>query len=123
MVHTRETLVSYWRARHDEYARVDAVVNGAKLINEMLHHIQELFTSEHGFILSLEAAALRSGYSKEHLARLIRQGKIPNAGRRGTPRIRVEDLPRRRSNLGRQPEPSYNPKADAWAIRDRLRGP
>ena len=37
--------------------------------------------------LSLTEAARESGYSADHLGRLVRDGKIPNAGRPGAPRI------------------------------------
>lgn len=45
--------------------------------------------------LSLAQAALVSGYSGEHLAREVREGRIPNAGRKHAPRIRRGDLPRK----------------------------
>ena len=45
--------------------------------------------------LTLGQAAELSGYSVDHLGRTLRQGKIPNAGRKGSPRIRVRDLPRK----------------------------
>lgn len=45
--------------------------------------------------LNLQAAASESDYSAEHLGRLVRQGKIPNAGRPNAPRIRLSDLPRK----------------------------
>jgi hypothetical protein len=41
----------------------------------------------------MEEAARESGYSAEHLGRLIRTGRIPNAGRRSAPRVRRGDLP------------------------------
>ena len=44
---------------------------------------------------SLVEAARESGYSADHLGRLVRDGKIPNAGRRGAPRIARRDLPRK----------------------------
>ncbi len=34
-------------------------------------------------------------YSADHLGRLVREGKLPNAGREGAPRIRLQDLPRK----------------------------
>ena len=37
--------------------------------------------------LSLVEAARESGYSRDHLGRLVRDGKIPNAGRPNAPRI------------------------------------
>ena len=45
--------------------------------------------------LSLVEAARESGYSADHLGRLVRDGKIPNAGRPGAPRIARVDLPRK----------------------------
>ena len=43
--------------------------------------------------LSLVEAARESGYSKDHLGRLVREGKIPNAGRPNAPRIARRHLP------------------------------
>ncbi len=44
---------------------------------------------------SLVEASRESGYSADHLGRLVREGKIPNAGRPGAPRIARVDLPRK----------------------------
>ena len=55
---------------------------------------------------SLTEAARESGYSREHLGRLVRDGKIPNAGRPGAPRIARRDLPRKRQD----PESPFAPR-------------
>ena len=55
-------------------------------------------------VLTLDEAAEASGYSKDHLERLIRDGKIPNAGRLHAPRIRRHDVPRRVGVLRKQAE-------------------
>ena len=44
---------------------------------------------------SLVEAARESGYSADHLGRLVRDGRIPNSGRPGAPRIARVDLPRK----------------------------
>lgn len=44
-------------------------------------------------LLSLQRAAEESGYSVDHLGRLIRDGKLPNAGRPSKPLIRRSQLP------------------------------
>ncbi|WP_420447281.1 hypothetical protein [Candidatus Palauibacter sp.] len=44
---------------------------------------------------SLTDAARESGYSSAHLGRLVRDGKIPNAGRPNAPRIARRHLPRK----------------------------
>ena len=46
---------------------------------------------------SLVEASRESGYSADHLGRLVRDGNIPNAGRPGAPRIARRDLPRKAS--------------------------
>ncbi len=46
-------------------------------------------------LLDLQEAARESGYSSDHLGRLVRDGKIPNSGRRNAPKIKRSDLPRR----------------------------
>lgn len=70
--------------------------------------------------LTLAEASLRSGYSRDHLARIIREGRVPNAGRRGSPRIRAADLPiRPRPVLAGPTRSAYDPIADARAIESR----
>ena len=59
---------------------------------------------------SLVEASRESGYTADHLGRLVRDGKIPNAGRPGAPRIALKDLPRKASapdapRLARNPRP------------------
>jgi hypothetical protein len=49
--------------------------------------------------LTLAEAAAESGYSIEHLRRLVSEGRIANAGRRYAPRIRRADLPKKAGNL------------------------
>ena len=45
--------------------------------------------------LKLGQAAAESGYTPGHLGRLVLEGSIPNAGMKGSPRIRRRDLPRK----------------------------
>ena len=76
--------------------------------------------------LTLAQASARSGYSQDHLARLIRERRLPNAGRRGSPRIRAGDLPVRPAPRHQITEivvsdrsQVYDPVADARAIGNR----
>ena len=55
--------------------------------------------AEQGALLTLREAARLSGYSADHLSRLLRMGHLPNAGRPHAPRIRRADLPRRAPTL------------------------
>ncbi len=60
--------------------------------------------------LSLVEAARESGYSRDHLGRLVREGKIPNAGRPNAPRIARRHLPLK--------APSEPPLADGTRRHD-----
>ena len=46
--------------------------------------------------LDLAAASAESGYSSDRLRHMLTEGRVPNAGKRGAPRIRRGDLPRKR---------------------------
>jgi hypothetical protein len=73
--------------------------------------------------LTLNVAAAESGLSVDHLARLVRTQKIPNAGKHRAPRILRRDLPRKpqRSIVGRV-EAAYDVAADARALASRRHG-
>lgn len=47
--------------------------------------------------LTLKEAATESGYSEAHLSRLIAEARIENTGKKGAPRLRRGDLPRKPS--------------------------
>ncbi len=86
------TLSSRWRTRaqlfrdHEEVSLAIAYETCAAALEEAL-------ASEGDVALTLRQAAEESGYSADHLGRLIRDGKIPNAGRPRAPRIARGDLP------------------------------
>lgn len=88
-----DVLRQRWLARRDELRRLHALVDGATLCEELLSELDRLADDSTGELLSLTRAAVESGYSADHLGRLIREGKIPNAGRQHAPRIRRADLP------------------------------
>ena len=46
-------------------------------------------------LFTLEEAEQETGYTADALGRLIREGKIPNGGKAGSPQIRRRDLPRK----------------------------
>jgi len=63
--------------------------------------------------LTLSQASEASGYSADHLGRMLREGRLPNAGQKGQPRIRRADLPRR---IAPTQEAGYDPHADARTL-------
>lgn len=64
--------------------------------------------------LTLAEAARESGYSEDHLRHLVADGKIPNAGQKGRPRIRRRDLPRKPATV--PTVTTYDPDADAATL-------
>lgn len=76
-------------------------------------------------LLTLEQAAELSGYSAERLRHLIADGAIPQAGRKGAPRIRRGDVPRKagKARAGATAGPQgYDPTADALSLLGRANG-
>jgi len=112
-----------WAARRDELQRLGALVDGAKLVGEMLADLDSVLVEEANALLTLKEAARVTGYSRDHLERLVRGGAIPNAGRLGAPRVRLSDLPRRSPrSLATGIDVAYDPVADARALRGRRKG-
>lgn len=83
-----------WRTRAEVLALHGAseAATTARVLAEELEAALALANTE---TLSLDDASRESGYSSDHLARLIRSGAIPNAGRKHAPAIRRSDLPRK----------------------------
>ena len=91
---TPSDLVSEWRSaaklfREHEQAATAVVYEKCA---DQLEAVLELETEA---TLSLQEASAESGYSADHLGRMIREEKIPNAGKPGAPRIANKDLPRK----------------------------
>jgi len=92
---TREELVRRWTDRREDLERLLATVSANRIIDEFLADVSAVFATEEDTLLTLREAARESGYSPDHLGRLVRDGAIPNAGRPRSPRIRRKDLPRK----------------------------
>lgn len=87
-----EELPHRWRA-HAALLRRYKDVRGAEICNLLAAELEMALQAAVGEMVTLEQGAALSGYSKDHLSRLIRDGRIPNAGRRNAPLIRRGDLP------------------------------
>lgn len=109
-----------WLTRREEYARLAVHVDGARIVDEFVADLQALENDEADQLLSLRRASELSGYSIEHLARLVRAGTVRNAGRPNKPLIRLRDLPRKpKSRLDKTLNISYDPVADARDLLSR----
>ena len=116
-----DDLRTKWRARRDEFARFRAAVDGATLCGELLADLDNALLEHDDEVLTLRAAAAVSGYTVDHLARLIRQGKLPNAGRKRAPRVRRRDVPLKVNPSRGHDTDSYNARSDARSLVRRLR--
>lgn len=98
---TRDELLCRWTGLRDDFARFATMVDGSRLIDALLADLSAVFETEEDAPLSLSEASRESGYSVDHLSRLVRLGAIPNAGRPRSPRIRRKNLPRKATSLSR----------------------
>jgi hypothetical protein len=94
-----------WAAEADTMRRRGAWVNGAAVLDEVLADFASITHGDADELLNLQHASRESGYSANHLGRLVRVGTIPNAGRPNAPKIRRRDLPRKAPGLRRAQTP------------------
>jgi hypothetical protein len=90
---TPEVLIRAWRARADElepYCPPAAVAWRAAADD-----LERAWREAADEALTLSEAAAESGYSASRLRHMVADGAIPNAGRKGAPRLRRADLPRK----------------------------
>ncbi len=115
---TIQDMVARWEERRTEWARFGAHLDGKRIAEQVLSELMQCAVESGATTLTLRQAALKSGYSPDHLAKLVRAGTIPNAGKKGSPRICVEHLPiRPRIALDRRFP--YDPAADARRLQVR----
>jgi hypothetical protein len=93
-------LVERWRGRAGELAPYAPAA--AEAFKRAAAELEAVIRSADDQPLTLSDAASESGYSAERLRHMLADGELPNAGRKGAPRIRRADLPRkRRKDAGR----------------------
>lgn len=107
-------LAPEWRARA-EFLRKHGAEQAARTAETLADELEGSLRAADEVPLTLARAGAASGYSEDHLARQVRQGKIPNAGRPGAPRIRVRDLPRK-ARIATTNAGAYDPHADARSL-------
>ena len=94
-------------------------MDGAKLCDEVLADFEAFTTSEDDELITLQSAAQRSGYHKDHLRRLVRGGKLPAARRGRLLLFRAAALPRKPNVVDVEPVRAYDPIADARRVAMR----
>jgi hypothetical protein len=106
-------IITRWETRRIELAKLHAQVDGAALIEGFLGDLESLTGNEPA--VSLVEASRRSGYSADHLGKLIRSGRLQNHGRLHAPAVRLSECPKKTTlatNSGR----AYNADADARSL-------
>lgn len=81
-----------WRA-HAQFLRTYGDEKAAIVCERHAQELEDALWHGDDEPLNLREAATLSGYTEDHLGRLVRDGKIPNSGRKHAPRIRRADLP------------------------------
>src|SRR5690349_4653683 len=118
----RALVIAHWQARSAEWGRLGIAVDGRKICQEILAQLGQLWAAEDAAEVHLEEAASISGYSEDHLRRLVREGKL-NAQRRGARLFfRAADLPRKPCRIANGTASSYDPDADARQVAARRNG-
>ena len=99
---TPADLPDQWRALAKQLRRLGADAQ-ARMLDFCADDLTASFARAGDELLSLRSAAQESGYSADHLARLLREGKIPNSGRKAKPLIRRRDLPQKARKRKEEP--------------------
>lgn len=106
-------LPAQWRELGEQLASVGAIADPKKLLELCAQQLEQGLAAAENEILTLAQAAEESGMHPDTLRHLIDDGKIPQAGRKGAPRIRRGDLPRK---PGKTAASAYDPHADAMRL-------
>ena len=88
------SLASKWRAEAKRLRQFEAHGQAAAC-EQLADELEATLASWDVTPLTVREASEQSGYSEDHLRRLVRQGQIPNAGGRNSPRILRRDLPQK----------------------------
>lgn len=89
-----QELSSRWR-EEAALLRLHRHERDATWLEDRAEELERALTETESRPVSLVEAARISGYSPDHLGRLVRQGKLPNLGRPKAPKVRTCDLPRK----------------------------
>ncbi|MXX71201.1 MAG: hypothetical protein F4205_03145 [Gemmatimonadetes bacterium] len=99
-----KALPAIWRKRAKLLRRYGAETP-ATALERCADELEAMLVEHDETTFSLVEAARESGYSADHLGRLVRDGKIPNAGRPGAPRIARKHLPFKPHAEPKEPSP------------------
>ena len=94
-------LAQHWRVTADSVRRYSPDL--ARFLEAVAEDLDVHEREYHLEALTLVQAAKASGYTPDHISRLIAEGRIENVGKKGAPRTRRADLPRKPKPARRTP--------------------
>jgi hypothetical protein len=106
-------LLDRWRKEASDLRTHYFNEQASALTSRHVAELQQALEELSDVVLNLAQASRESGYSQDHLGRLLRDGTIPNAGRTNVPRIRRGDLPIKPGSSREPLHPVQNARADS----------
>jgi hypothetical protein len=106
-------LLDRWRKEIADLRSMYFDEGRAALTARHLTELENALNLQSNELLTLAEASRLSGYTEDHLGRLVRDGKIANAGREHVPRIRRADVPLKASRLRNSDTPLQYARADS----------
>jgi len=117
---TREEFRAKWSARRAEWEKLGVLLSAAKLCEELIADFDNVLTSQDEAVVNTNEAAVMTGYSRERLLGLYRQGKLRGHKKGKNVFFRAGDLPRKPSG-GREIIPrSSTPDEETRSSARRL---
>jgi hypothetical protein len=113
-------LPASWR-RDAELLDAHGAVQAAATCRRHADELEAALRDAEDEALPLVVAVKESGYSDRRLRELIADGTIPNAGRKGSPRVRRGDLPVRGKGRPKERLNGYDAAADAARLMGSMR--
>jgi|GEM_PF-1631678 len=91
-----EDLLEKWKDEGKLLRERYALDSAARICDAHVRELMEAIEAARNECLTVDEAAIETGYSPQHLRSLLSDGAIPNSGEKGRPRIRRSDLPVRK---------------------------
>lgn len=105
-----------WKRQSRELGTRYGISQVTRTLDSLAADLLQAVDTAENRLFNLTEAAEVSGYSADHLGRLVRAGTIPNAGRPNAPKIALRDLPMRPGHLPSGPDADVLTEARADTI-------
>jgi predicted urease superfamily metal-dependent hydrolase len=110
-------IIDRWRNQDAPMLRLRGAVEAAATTEALANELERLAEQHTKEVLTFDQAADESGYSADHIARLVAEGRLQNVGERGAPRVLRGQLPKKPP-----PKPASRERPDLLARTGRSAG-